>query len=71
VLLWENAIAHLAEGSARFTIVGWASSILATAPDIEVSLSAGSAAAALVVLPAIALVGWLAATFRYRRADVD
>jgi hypothetical protein len=71
VLLWENAVAHLAEGSARFTVVGWASSVLATASDIEVSLSAGSAAVAFVVLPAIALAGWLAATARYRRADVD
>jgi hypothetical protein len=71
VLLWENAVAHLAEGSARFTVVGWASSVLATAPDIDVSLAAGSAAAALVVLLAIAIAGWLAATARYRRADVD
>jgi ABC-2 type transport system permease protein len=71
VLLWENAVAHLAEGSARFTVVGWASSVLATAPDVDVSLSAGSAALAFVVLSAISLVGWLAATVRYRRADVD
>ena len=71
VLLWENAVAQLAEGSARFTIVGWARSVLETAPDIEVSRSAGSAAAALVVLPAIAVAGWLAATWRYRRVDVD
>ena len=71
VLLWENAVAHLAEGSARFTVVGWASSVLATASDIDVSLSAGSAAVAFVLLPAIALAGWLTATVRYRRADVD
>ncbi len=71
VLLWENAVAQLAEGSARFTVVGWARAVLGTAPDIEVSRSAGSAAAAFVVLPAIAVAGWLAATWRYRRADVD
>jgi ABC-2 type transport system permease protein len=71
VLLWENAVAYLAEGSARFTVVGWASSILASAPDVDVSLSAGSTALAFVILPTIALAGWLAATFRYRRADVD
>jgi hypothetical protein len=59
VLLWENAVAQLAEGSARFTVVGWASSVLATAPDVEVSLSAGSAAAAFVVLPAIARLAGL------------
>lgn len=71
VLLWENAVAHISQGSARFTIVGWASSVLANAPNIDVSLSAGSAAAAFVVLPAIAFAGWLAATRRYLRADVD
>lgn len=71
VLLWENAVAHIAEGSATFTVVGWASSVLATAPGIEVSLSAGSSALAFVLLPAIAIAGWLAATVRYRRADVD
>ncbi len=71
VLLWENAVAHLAEGSARFTVVGWASSVLATAPDVDVSLVAGSGAVAFVVLPVVALAGWLAATVRYRRADID
>jgi ABC-2 type transport system permease protein len=71
VLLWENAVAYLAEGSARFTIVGWASSILASAPDVDVSLSAGSTALAVFILPAIAVAGWLLATVRYRRADID
>ena len=71
VLLWENAVANLAEGSARFTVVGWANSVLSAAPDVEVTLSAGSTTVALVVLPAVALAGWLAATVRYRRADVD
>jgi hypothetical protein len=32
---------------------------------------AGSAAGGLVVLPAIAIAGWLTATWRYHRADVD
>ena len=71
VLLWENAVAHLAEGSARFTVVGWASSVLATAPDVDVSLVAGSDAVAFVVLPAVAVAGWLVASWRYRRADID
>ncbi|CAN5296790.1 hypothetical protein BH20ACT13_BH20ACT13_13310 [soil metagenome] len=67
----ENAVANLAEGSARFTVVGWANSVLATAPDVEVTPAAGSAGMAFVVLPAVALAGWLAATLRYRRADID
>ena len=71
VLVWENVVTHTAEGAARFTINGWASSVLGLAPDVDVSHKAGSAAAAVVVLAAIAVAGWLAATWRYRRADVD
>jgi ABC-2 type transport system permease protein len=71
VLIWENGAAYAAEGTARFTVLGWASSILGLAPDINVQLEAGSAAVAFVVLPAIAIAAWLAATWRYRRADID
>lgn len=71
VLLWENLAAHVAKGTARFTVVGWASAVLAGAPDIDVRRDAGSVAAALIVLPLVAIGGWLAATWRYRRAEVD
>ena len=52
-------------------MTGWASCVLGLAPGVDVQLEAGSAAAAFVVLPAIAVAGWLAATWRYRRADID
>jgi ABC-2 type transport system permease protein len=71
ILIWENAVAYAAEGAARFTVVGWASSVLGLAPEVDVQLAAGSAAVALVVLPAIAVAGWLIATRRYQRADID
>lgn len=71
VLVWENAVAYTAEGAARFTIFGWSSTILGDAADVEVPLDAGSTAAAVVVLVAITVAGWLVATWRYRRADVD
>ena len=71
VLIWENAVAYVAEGTSRVTIVGWASSVLGRAPGVDVQLDAGSAGVALVVLPAIAVAAWLVATWRYRRADVD
>jgi hypothetical protein len=71
VLVWENVASYISEGSARLTVVGWAGAILSSAPDVDVSLSAGSAGAAFVVLPAIAVAGWLVAMWRYRRADVD
>jgi ABC-2 type transport system permease protein len=71
VLVWENVVAHTAESAARFTVRGWAASVLGLAPDVGVSHRAGSAAAAFVVLVAIAVAGWLVATWRYRRDDVD
>jgi hypothetical protein len=36
-----------------------------------VTLDAGSTAAAFIVLPAIAVAGWLIATWRYRREEID
>ena len=71
VLIWENVVAYSAEGAARFTVFGWASSVLGLAPGIDVEVEAGSAGVAFVVLPAIAIAAWLAATWRYRRADID
>jgi ABC-2 type transport system permease protein len=71
VLLWENAGAHASDGTARFTVTSWARSIVSTVSDVEVPLDGRSVAAALVVLPALAVLGWLAATVRYSRADVD
>jgi ABC-2 type transport system permease protein len=71
ILLWENVVARPVEGAARFTVIGWASSILGLVPDVDVDPQAGSGAVALVVLPLIAIAGWLIATWRYRKADVD
>ena len=71
VLLWETVAAYTVEGTARFTVIGWASSLLGLAPEVDVQLDAGGAAAAFIVLPAIAVLGALVATWRYRRADID
>jgi ABC-2 type transport system permease protein len=71
ILIWENVAAYSAEGLGRFTVIGWASAVLGLAPDVDLQLEAGSAGAAFVVLPAIAVAGWLVATWRYQRMDVD
>jgi ABC-2 type transport system permease protein len=71
VLLWENAAAYSAEGASRFTVAGWASAVLALAPDVDVQTDAGSATVAALVLPAVAIAAWLAATWRYGRVDID
>lgn len=71
VLIWENVVAQTAEGTARFAVLGWSSSVLGLAPGIDVEPEPGSALAAAVVLPAIAVAAWLVATWRYRRIDID
>ena len=71
VVLWENAGAYGSAGTARFTVTSWARSIVSAVPAVEVPLDGRSAVTALFVLPAIAVGGWLVATFRYRRMDVD
>ncbi len=71
VLVWENLASYTSDGAGRFTVIGWASSVLSVVDGIDIQLQAGSVAAAVVVLPAIAIAGWLAATWRYGRADVD
>ena len=58
-------------GTARFTVTSWARSIVSAVPGVEVPLDGRSAVTSLFVLPAIALGGWLAATIRYQRLDVD
>ena len=71
ILIWENVAAYSAEGLGRFTVIGWASAVLGLAPDVDLQLEAGSAAAALLILPTIAVAAWLVATWRYRRTDID
>jgi ABC-2 type transport system permease protein len=71
LLIWENLAAYASDEATRFTVFGWASSVLGDAAGIDVDPDAGSLAAAVVVLPAIAVASWLAATWRYSRADVD
>ena len=71
ILIWENVVGRNVEEASRFSVVGWASSVLGLASGIEVRPEAGSAAAGIVVLVVVAVVSWLAATWRYRRADVD
>lgn len=71
VLVWENFTGYLADGAARFTVFGWTSSVLGLEDGIDVELQAGSVAAGVVVLLAIAVASWLAAAWRYARAEID
>jgi ABC-2 type transport system permease protein len=71
VLLWENALAYLAGGFSRFTVVGWAGAVLEGASDVSAPVAAGSLWAGVAVLLAVAVVGWLVAVRRYQRGELD
>ena len=43
VLVWENLAAYTSDGAGRFTVIGWASSVLGAVDGIDVELQAGSA----------------------------
>lgn len=71
ILIWENLLANTVDGAARFTVAGWTGAVLGLAAGAADHIDAGSPAVAFLVLPAIAVGGWLLAVWRYRRADVD
>ena len=70
VLLWENVVAHAVAGSRAFTILGWGGPC-SPAAGVDVEVDARQRRRGRVVLPLLAVAGCAAATWRYRRADVD
>ena len=72
VLLWENVVAHAAEGAARFTVNGWASSVSASRPASTVlSTQRGPLPPRSSSSPrSRSSAGW-PRRWRYRRADID
>jgi ABC-2 type transport system permease protein len=71
VLLWENGLARASDGAARLSVGGYARSVLARLADVELGLGERGLAPSLAALALIAAGGALAATIRYRRAEVD
>ena len=70
LLVWETGIARASEGASRLSVGGYARSALARVADVDVELGGRSLLLSLVVLVAVTLGGWLAATHRYRRAEI-
>jgi ABC-2 type transport system permease protein len=71
VLVWENGLARAIDGAARLSIASYAQSLVASAADVSLAYADRRPLASLLVLPAIVLAGFLLATIRYRRAEVD
>jgi ABC-2 type transport system permease protein len=71
VLLWENGLARASDGAARLSVGGYARSLLAGLADVDLTLGERGLAASLAALIVVATGGAIAATARYRRAEVD
>jgi hypothetical protein len=70
LLVWENGIARASEGASRLSVGGYARSVLARLADVDLELGDRSLTVSLIVLVAVTIGGWLAATYRYRRAEI-
>lgn len=71
ILVWENAIARISDGTAQLAVRSYVVSILSRATDVDLSLADRSPAASVIVPLAIALGGVAVATVILRRRDVD
>ena len=70
LLVWENGVARASEGASRLSVGGYARSVLARLTDVELELGGRPLVLSLVVLVVVTIGGWLAATYRYRRAEI-
>ena len=71
ILVWENAVARIADGTAQLAVRSYVVSILARATDVDLALADRSPAASIIVPLLIAAVGVAAATAVLSRRDID
>lgn len=70
LLVWENGIARASEGASRLSVGTYARSVLARLADLDLDLAGRALVLSVVALVVVAVGGWLAATHRYRRAEI-
>jgi hypothetical protein len=68
--VWENGIARASEGASRLSVGTYARSVLARLADLDLDLAGRPLVLSVVALVVVAVGGWLAATHRYRRAEI-
>lgn len=71
VLVWENAIARIADGTAQLAVRSYVVSVLSRATDVDLSLADRSATASVAVPIVLAIAGVGLATWSLSRRDVD
>ena len=70
LLVWENGIARASEGASRLSVGTYGRSVLARLADVDLDLGGRLLFPSVVALGVVAVGGWLAATHRYRRAEI-
>jgi len=70
LLVWENGIARASEGASRLSVGGYGRSVLAQLADVDLELGGRPLVLSVVVLLVVTIGGWLAATYRYRHAEI-
>lgn len=71
ILVWENAVARIGDGTAQLAVRSYVVSILSRATDVDLPLADRSPAASIIVPMLMALAGVALATIVLHRRDVD
>ncbi len=71
ILVWENAIARIADGTAVLAVRSYLVSILSRATNVDLALADRSSVASVVVPLAVAAGGTVLATVFLQRRDID
>lgn len=71
VLVWENAVARLADGTARLAVRSYVTTVVARATDVELTLADRGSAAMIAVPVAIAAAGLVLSAWILRTRDID
>jgi ABC-2 type transport system permease protein len=71
VLVWENAVARIADGTARFAVRSYVNTVVARATDVEITLANRGPVTMIVVPLLIAAAGIAVSTWIMRTRDID
>ena len=71
ILVWENSIARISDGTAQLAIRSYVVSILSRATDVDLALADRSPAASVIVPLCVAIAGVGASTWILARRDID
>jgi ABC-2 type transport system permease protein len=71
VLVWENAVARIADGTARLAVRSYVNTVVARATDVDLSLASRGPVTMVVVPVLIGAAGVAVAVWVMRTRDID